>query len=193
MQRYQDDRPHVVVWDPEGEVNPGTVYDGRRAMVAIRARRMALLPIEPALIGVTGCSGFVVRHFGEGLVMDSKHNTRAGRISLYGMRIHQLPEIHWCARLVPAGDQPWGRLMLASDTGQVGALHATVGRPDPPIAIEKLDAPDPHGGWTVGGHVDLNYEGGGLIGMSLYGRLRHVRVLWLAVAQVGRSAVPFEG
>jgi hypothetical protein len=104
--------------------------------------------------------------------------------------VQRMPTLVWTLRLVPdaAGGEAVphrdGQLRVAADTGQLGAMTATL-RPDTDsLNIPALGEPDEDGGWYCRGRGTLTMQGDSLVGLMVYGMASGVRVAWWAASQV---------
>lgn len=184
---------HIVVWDPEGEYWQGGIVDSATAL-PLRARGVALLPVDRRLLVAGAISGFFFRAWGAGWPVEGSVPRMCCPMTLRvapfdGQRDGTPDRIHWVARLVPDGVpaddwKPIGIIRLAPDSGQQGAFANGLTATDR-IAVDlaKLGKADQHGGWTVGGDAMFGSRFDQTIGLGLYCSCPGVRIAWAAVSQ----------
>lgn len=192
------DQQHVVVWDPSGEYWDGAVVGELRAH-QLRALGVATLPVDAGLMQKNAVAGYFRRSFGAGVPLSPVIPQRAAMILLW-TTAGQGARLFWRARLqatfqVVTGTEPGstslardeldGQLRVVADTAQVGAYpQGFVAYDEGAVAyLRGLGEPDRHGGWTVGGFVQIGQQGEGFMGLSLYGAARGARLAWVAASQ----------
>jgi hypothetical protein len=180
----------VVVWDPEGDSEEGSVVDGANAPI-LKARGATLLPCDLELFKRSGIGGYMRRGWGSGWPLDHGTPRLFCPLTLWLTPAHRL--VHWAARIVPDPRRLaeamekglpdlLGFLRLAADSTQSTAHQAAVGAVAQPIDARQLGKADKHGGWTVGGDTRITPASEGHYGFSLYGTLPGVRIAWAAIS-----------
>ena len=172
----------VVIHDPSGEELEGEILSSRRLDVA-RARGVALLPVDVALLRSGALSGYAKRCYGRGWRFDHTRPGRGCPLVLHAARAY--PIIHWVVRLVPDEGPPRreGHLRISVDTAQPGAVAAGLSPMEGPLNPASLGEPDAAGGWTWAGSSRVTLAGDQLLGLMLYGALAGLRVAWWAASQ----------
>lgn len=174
----------IVVSDPEGVLPEGKLIDGQNQLSVLEKRpsRVIMLPVDPDLIYSNAVGGYFKRAWGSGWNFTNMRAERGCPMMLYAQQAREF--IHWCARVVPLGDDPRGIIRLTSNTSQLGSV-ATAGLSlmGEPNDISTLGPPDSFGGWTLFGKARLSIHSDGYIGFNLYGVANNLSVLWSAVSQ----------
>lgn len=172
--------PHVVLWDPRGELPEGSVFDGARVNDH-QGRGVVMLPVNLQLLKTSACGGYVKRSFGQGWQYDPLRASKGPALFFFAV---PQQDIHWKARLQANGEQVNGALRIAPDTAQPGAsvvgMHGMSA-----VSLADLGPPDEHGGWTIGGRVGFMAADACYLGLMLYGAATGVRVMWFAAGQPG--------
>jgi hypothetical protein len=172
----------IVVEDPKGEYYEGSLVTEQRA-AQLRARGVAMLPVDPQLFKLSGAGGYFKRSWGAGWPLDTPYPVMAAKMILYCDQTHL--QLHWLARLAPQEDgknlgAAHGALRLAADTGQ-RANNMKLTPVGMPVDVRLLGEPDERGGWTVGGLSRIATPGDGHYGLALYGNAPGLTLLWAAV------------
>lgn len=178
---------HVVLFDPSGKIPEGEIVDARRLEVA-RAMRVETLPLDLDMLRATALGGYAKRSYGSGWRFDARRPGRGCPLVVYATQ--RMPTLVWTIRLVPAeGDgevaEPRsGQLRVAVDTGQLGAMAATLRPETDSLNLSALGDPDEDGGWYCRGRGTMTMQGDSLVGLMIYGMASGVRVSWWAASQV---------
>lgn len=178
---------HVVVYDPEHRVHPGTVSVSARHANMMAAKGIVLLAVDPNRVNdVPG--GYFHRHWGDGWVFD-----RGGGERGCPMILETWPSrlaIAWAVGLTgTAGSGYSGDLKLVTDSSrgfQSGAL-GTVKRPP---SLSHLQT-EPGDLVVVGGISTLGIESRGVLVLTLYAVAKGVVVLWTACTVVEEGEAGF--
>lgn len=176
-----------VIWDPEGKVLPGTVFDREskaRAIEALASRGVAMIPTRAEKMAINPIAGAFVTHWGDGWDFDGVAAQRG--CPMLNFVTPDTQSVTWRARLAPngKGGKPSGILRLVPSTAVMGAISGGLSADGMPVDVAKLEAPDQWGGWTVGGVARCSPTIQGYFASNLYGYLSGVRVLWSAVSFV---------
>jgi hypothetical protein len=189
---------HVVIWDPSGDYWEGALVDAVDVAPALRARRVATLPVGVELIARSALGGWSKRSWGSGWPLSTTAPRMCCPLALYVTRaIPGVPSacrLNYCARLVPessevlehvrAGGRIAGTIRLAADSGQPGAHAGGLGASDDTaVDAAALPRPDEDGGWTVYGGARIDSPVDGIFACGLYGAAPGLRVAWAAVSQ----------
>lgn len=181
----------VVVWDPKGEFWEGSLVPVRNEQM-LSARGAALLPVEPTLFSRGGNAGYVRRAWGAGYPLNPGGIPRL-HCPITMLVFRDFRFLHWKARLVstPEYDErakeaefrPGGMVRFVGDSTRELTHHSHVTPVTPAIDVRDLGPKDAHGGWTVGGRVQINAGVDGHFGFAIYGAGEGLRVVWVAATQ----------
>lgn len=170
----------IVVHDPRGRFAIGTILEDASAQKEA-AEGLILLPCDPELIygqSASAAGGYVVRHWGLGVLYDGMRATRA-----CPMLLHVFPGrewIHWAAMVKPDGDMR-GNLTLVTNTAAIASMKGGLAQVDRPPALESLELLD--GQEVIRGRCRIQVGAEGYLAMNLYGALTGTRVMWSAATQ----------
>jgi hypothetical protein len=185
---------HIVIVDPLNEYWEGAIIETELAM-ALRGRGVVTLPIAAELVTRSAVGGYFKRGWGAGWPLSSPVPRMVCPMVLYVVRDDGFRNLNWVARLVPESEDMLralrngdtklsGTIRLAGDSGQPGASSGGFGgRPDTCVEMNKLQAMDAEGGWTLYGGGTINPLRDGMFACALYGNVIGTRIAWSAVTQ----------
>jgi hypothetical protein len=191
----------IVVDDPSGEWNEGSLVDAVRAK-QLSSRGVTLLPVVPEYFRMSGVGGYFHRSWGSGFPLSNNVPMFAAPITIYadptrvgrtaaGTSTTISSVLNWRARIVNIGEEKgegavYGTLRMAADTGQSHSRYATVVPGSSRVVdIGKLGKPEKdrnQWGWTVGGDVTVNVPNPGHFGFGLYGMGPGLAIAWIAAS-----------
>lgn len=173
----------IVVWDPSAKLAEGTFVEGDHQFALLKTKGIVTLPTDVDLFGRNAVAGYFRRGWGVGWPFADQAAAQRGCPMLLFVATER-PYIHWVARLVPYGEKERaGRLRLTTNTSQIGASAGGVSPEIQAPDLAELGPPDAHSGWTIGGRSRVSTIGEGYFGLSLYGNMRGLAVVWSAVSQ----------
>lgn len=182
MPKIQDTPQHIIVHDPEAEYWEGGVVESMRAH-QLRARGVVTLPVIPGLFRASGVGGYAKRSWGGGLTLDSRVPSMVAPLTLYCT-----PEVRgltWRARIIASDPKAKhdGLVRFVADSGQRTPNKGSYTELDDKVTtLRDLGAPDPEGGWTIGGEGVIGAPHEGHYGFSLYASAPGLRVVWVAAS-----------
>jgi hypothetical protein len=182
-----DRRPvHVVAWG--GDLLPGTVLSRHEHVASARSKGAVLLPVDGDLIEhpPSGADGWAKREYGEGVAPSAHVPSRCCPITV---RIEPgRGFVHWAIELAfVEGEHAQGTLRLGSDTSQRGTVSTATQAAGPVIDVEAVWGLA-HLVQTVHGVLPVDVRIDGLLGLSIYGAARGVRIRKVAVSVCSREA-----
>lgn len=178
----------VVAWG--GDLLPGTVLSRHEHIASARSKGAVLLLVDGDLIEQppSGADGWVKREFGEGVAPSAHVPSRCCPITI---RIEPgRGFVHWAIELVFVGDGgAQGTLRLGADTGQRGTIATATQAAGPAIDVgygwpqtARLVEGAPGIVATFVGLLPVDVRVDGLLGLSVYGAARGVRIRKIAVS-----------
>jgi hypothetical protein len=184
---------YVNVFDPTGRLSVGEVVEGRDAIVVAKQRKsIVLLPTDP-LVYFSASPGFVYRPWGKGWLYDNVTPERGCPMMLGVSTDH--PWVYWAIQIMPirASEPMTGNLRLIAN-GASGGMAIGLSQDVRLLPLDELPK-GPTGGVVAVGRCALGVVSPGILGMSIHGVGRNVRVVWSAVSAAGdkidvQDAVP---
>jgi hypothetical protein len=178
---------HIVVWDPSGMLEDGTIL-GMQAASSKAAIGVVSLPTDTDMFREIPHGAYAKRSWGPGFPSDDLPGVHYfAPIALYGTAQHT--RLSYAFRLEPVDvvnkdgievvQGVLGTVQFAPMT-VLGGSQCSFQPKSLPLDLVRLGAPDVHGGWTVQGEATVNIGAPGFHAFSLYGAARGVRVAWLA-------------
>lgn len=178
----------IILEDPTGEYWPGSLVTEERAN-ALAARGVASMPVEPSLFHSSAVAGFFRRDWGAGWGIPMVPGPCAAMLLYTVSGLHTL---NWSAKIVPtpklleemkAGKNPSGLIRLVTDSGQVGVSAGGLSNTDASVVdLSNLGEPGTDG-WIVQASARTDASSSTMIGYTLYGHAREMRVAWAALSQ----------
>lgn len=177
----------VVAWG--GGLLPGTVLERHEHLAKARAQGAVLLPADADLIEVptSGADGWAKREWGEGFEPSAHTPSRCCPIAV---RIEPgRGFVHWAIQLMfVTREAPVGSLRLGFDTAQRGTIAPASQTSGPPIDLASTVAEGVPGMTrTFVGLLPADVRIDGLLGLSVYGAARGVRIRKVAVSVCSRE------
>ena len=182
-------KQHIVLEDPKNEYWPGALITVERAL-ALQSRGVVTQPVIPELFHHGALGGFFRRDWGSGWSIPATPGPCA---PMAMFTVTAVEGIRWTAKLIATqvmleeikqGKRPVGMLRLVADGNQAGSSGGCLSNnEDSVVDLSKLGEPDADGTWTVHGSARVNVPTDLLIGYTLYGYAREMRVVWAAISQ----------
>jgi len=191
------DDKHIVVWDPLGEFEQGSLLTAEEANLLHQNHGAVVMPTDVGLHRRSGVGGFAFRAWGAGFPLESTYPRHVCPLVLFGDGEHGY--VHWAVRLVAeeelyeqvrGGRKLEGQIRFGGDSSQINHLHPPLAATDTAIHGHKLTASSMHrtGGWIVGGVIPYQPragDGGGHYPFSVYGRMEGLKAAWAACTKTG--------
>lgn len=175
---------YIVVDDPRGEWNEGSLVEESRARV-LTSEGVALLPVDSQLFRYSGVGGYARRAWGSGISLSNQHPRLLVPMTLFVDQT--VRNLNWLVRLIPDAEMPGirrfnGILRLMQDSSQAHSAVGGLGAATQSFDLSEIGAPDAQGGWTLRGTYDLAPHAAGHMGIALYGTAPGLRVVWSAIS-----------
>jgi len=172
---------HVVVFDANGKVKPGSLLPSTSARM-LQTQGVVSMPISVEQLRRNGAGGYALKFFGSGWVLDAVSPRMICPLLLsVGSGESKLT---WRAGLkLTAGVQCNGFLRIASDSSQVGTSGIGLG-PSDMINLSDLDPTQSYA--VVGSECNVSMLSDQFVGLSLYAKGEDCTVEWFAVSQSAR-------
>lgn len=196
----------IVVDDPKGEWDEGSIVDAGRAH-QLKQRGVALLPVDTQLLNTCGIAGYMRRGWGAGYPIDSSHPKMNCPLTVYARASSsESPSgaVYWAARVVasdaaaerakrllgrehaPNDNGLVGQLQISPDPSQGLALVAGLAAAGTPKLMKDMGAPDADNGWLITGSAEARFPSNGVYGFGLFGWGPELRVAWAACTVVAK-------
>jgi hypothetical protein len=168
----------VTVWDPSGSLAVGELVDGVAAVTVAKARKgVVLLPADPQVL-YSASPGFGYRPWGKGWLYDNVTPERGCPMMI---AVTEQTWLYWAVQVLPIrdGEPMTGQLRMIGN----GAAGGMMGLSQDVRARTLAEySPGPKGGLVIGGRCAIGVQSPGMLGLSVHGIGRNVRVLWSAVS-----------
>jgi hypothetical protein len=171
----------VVVFDPEGILPDGRVFQQDERLFEARRRGVVMLPVIPKQ-GPTSLGPFTKTFYGDGLPVSPIVPSYNGRAALWLERGRS--SVAWAAMLRHGPELCQdGLLRLVGDPSQPPLTSAPV--TDGAGNRSSVTKPTAHGStWTIlTGLVNCSTAAGAVFAFALHGYARDTRLAWLALSQ----------
>lgn len=174
---------HIVVWDPRGKVNEGSLIQGEGYAAELQRAGVVTLPVDPEFFSRNPVAGFASRHWGPGWPYTGRRSTVGCAMLLYVTPAAKW--VHWVARARALDEEAREGMLRLTNLGGMaatvgGGLSATSQAIDLSSLTDENRTED--GEWILRGQVQLHLTTEAYVAMAIQGAGAGIRILQSAVS-----------